>query len=318
MAFAQGPYSGLNQHHLQELLAEREGLMLSRSSVWRILSGAGMVSPKQRRRAQHRHRRERYPQEGMLLQVDGGRHDWLERRGSCLTLVGAIDDATGTVPYALFREQEDAQGYFLLLRGIIGSKGIPLALYNYRHSIFQVNPKQQENLEEQLTGERQPTQVGRALQELGIQSMVALSPPVVGLGGEAVGYLPGPLGQRVAPGRSCHVRGRQPGVLGLPAPVQRPFRRAPGSVQFGLPAAGAWGLSGRGAVLQVPTHGGQRQRGEAGRAHPTVAAGIRPVQLRPGPGGNTRTAGRQPGGCLSRQGHCQRRSPAPSSDATGS
>jgi hypothetical protein len=46
----------------------------------------------------------------MLLQVDGSRHDWLQGRGPYLTLVGAIDDATGSVPYALFREQEDAQG----------------------------------------------------------------------------------------------------------------------------------------------------------------------------------------------------------------
>jgi len=91
-----------------------------------------------------------------------------------------VDDATGTVPYALFREQEDAQGYFLLLREIIGKKGIPLALYSDRHSIFQVNPKQRESLEEQLAGERQPTQVGRALKELGIQSILALSPQAKG------------------------------------------------------------------------------------------------------------------------------------------
>ncbi len=128
MILAQGPYHGLNHYHLQEVLAERERLVLSRSSVWRILTGAGMASPKRRRRAQHRHRRERYPQEGMLLQVDGSRHDWLEGRGPYLTLVGAIDDATGTVPYASFREQEDAQGYLMLLQKIIQRKGIPLAL----------------------------------------------------------------------------------------------------------------------------------------------------------------------------------------------
>jgi hypothetical protein len=78
------------------------------------------------------------------------------------------------------REQEDAQGYFLLSREIIESKGIPLALYSDRHSIFQVNPKQRESLEEQLAGERQPTQVGRALKELGIQSILALSPQAKG------------------------------------------------------------------------------------------------------------------------------------------
>jgi hypothetical protein len=116
----------------------------------------------------------------MLLQVDGSRHDWLQGRGPYLTLVGAIDDATGTVPYASFREQEDAQGYFLLLREIIQNKGIPLALYSDRHSVFQVNPKQPESLEEQLTGELQPTQVGRALKQLGIQSILAQSPQAKG------------------------------------------------------------------------------------------------------------------------------------------
>jgi len=177
---ARETYPGLNHHHLQELLVEREGIGLSRSSVWRILTEAGIPSPRRRRPPQHRARRERYPQEGMLLQVDGSRHAWLEGRGPYLSLVGAIDDATGTVPYALFREQEDTQGYFLLLWEIIQRQGIPLALYSDRHSIFQVNPKQTASLEEQLAGERQPTQLGRALKELGIQSIVARSPQAKG------------------------------------------------------------------------------------------------------------------------------------------
>ena len=178
---AQGPYKGLNHYHLQEMLAEREELVLSRSSLWRILAGARVASPRQRRAPQHRRRRERYPQEGMLLQVDGSRHDWLQGRGPYLSLVGAIDDATGTVPYALFRQQEDAQGYLLLLREIIHGKGMPLALYSDRHSIFQVNPQQGESLEDQLAGGRKPTtQVGRALQELGVQLIVALSPQAKG------------------------------------------------------------------------------------------------------------------------------------------
>lgn len=176
VALAQGSYLGVNHHHLQELLLEREQLRLSRSSVWRILSTAGVSSPKRRRPPQHRCRRERYPQEGMLLQIDGSRHDWLKGRGPSLTLVGAVDDATGIVPSALFREQEDTQGYFLLLREIIGNKGVPMALYSDRHSIFSVNPKQPERVEEQLTGERQPTQFGRALRELGIQPIFARSP----------------------------------------------------------------------------------------------------------------------------------------------
>ncbi len=91
-----------------------------------------------------------------------------------------IDDATGTVPAALFREQEDAQGYFLLLREIIRRKGIPLALYSDRHGIFQRSPREPESLQEQLAGEREPTQFGRALRELGIQPIFALSPQAKG------------------------------------------------------------------------------------------------------------------------------------------
>jgi transposase len=180
VALAQGRYEGFNHHHLTELLAEREGLVVSRSSVWRILTATGLRSSRHRRPAKHRCRRVRYPQEGMLLQIDGSQHDWLEGRGPYLTLVAAIDDATGTVAGAVFREQEDAQGYFLMLREVISSKGVPLALYSDRHGIFQRSIKEAESLEEQLSGERQPTQFGRSLKELGIQAIFALSPQAKG------------------------------------------------------------------------------------------------------------------------------------------
>jgi hypothetical protein len=113
----------------------------------------------------------------MLLQVDGSRHAWLPTGGE-LTLVGGVDDATGMVPYALFRKQEDTYGYLLLLEGILERKGIPLVLYSDRHSIFVTTGK--ETLEEQLRGRRQPTQVGRALEELGIQWIPASSPQAKG------------------------------------------------------------------------------------------------------------------------------------------
>jgi len=116
LELAQSIYAGCNTQHFSELLAEREGITLSRSSLRRIFLKAGIKSPRKRRSPKHRSRRERYPQEGMLLQTDGSRHDWLEGRGPYLTLVGAIGDATGKVPYALFRQQEDVQGYSLLLR----------------------------------------------------------------------------------------------------------------------------------------------------------------------------------------------------------
>ncbi len=66
-----GPYAGCNDHHLAELLALREGIILSRKSVERIRREAGLKATRQRRPPKHRQRRERMSQEGMLLQVDG-------------------------------------------------------------------------------------------------------------------------------------------------------------------------------------------------------------------------------------------------------
>jgi len=177
---ARSTYAGCNNQHFTELLAEREGIVLSRSSVRLILLGAGIRSPRKRRAAKHRSRRERYPREGMLLQIDGSRDDWLEGRGSYLTLVGAIDDATGKVPYGLFRGQEDAQGYILLLRQIVESHGIPQALYHDGHGIFERAQKEPESLEEQLMGKREPTQFGRIMEELGIISITSRSPQAKG------------------------------------------------------------------------------------------------------------------------------------------
>lgn len=177
---ADSRYRGFNTLHFTELLAEQEGIRLSPSSVRRILLGGGIKSPRKRRPSKHRSRRERYPQEGMLLQIDGSRHDWLEGRGPWICLIGAIDDATGKVPFALFREQEDAQGYFLLLRHIVQSYGIPGGLYHDGHSIFEVSPKQLPTLAEQLAGKEPLTQFGRLLKELGITSISARSPQAKG------------------------------------------------------------------------------------------------------------------------------------------
>lgn len=173
-------YSGCNHQHFTELLAEREAIPLSRSSVRRFLLVAGLRSPRKRRPPQHRSRRERMPQEGMLLQWDGSPHAWLEGRGPRLTLVGAIDDATGTVPAAHFRHQEDAQGYFLVLRDTLATKGVPLAVYRDRHGIFQRSVRDPWTLEEELAGQPFPTQVERCLEELGIQSIAAHSPQAKG------------------------------------------------------------------------------------------------------------------------------------------
>jgi transposase len=171
---ARGRYAGLNHTHLSELLAEWEGMTLSRSTVRSILTDAGLTSHRHRRAPRYRYRRIRTPHEGMLIQMDGSHHDWLEGRGTCFTLLLAVDDATGTVPYALFREQEDTYGYFLLIEGIIRRRGIPMAIYTDRHSVFK--PTRPTFNTADRTGGKRQTQFARAMKELGISMILARSP----------------------------------------------------------------------------------------------------------------------------------------------
>ena len=95
---AKGRYRGVNDSHLAELLAENEGIVIGRSSLQRLLRRASVGTTRSRRAPKYRSRRERMPQAGLLVQIDGSPHDWLEDRGPRLTLVGAIDDATGAMP----------------------------------------------------------------------------------------------------------------------------------------------------------------------------------------------------------------------------
>ena len=81
VALARGKYQGFNDHHLTEKLKEQKQIELSREKVRRILRSEGIASPKKRRGLKHRSRRERRASEGMMLQVDGSPHDWLQGRG---------------------------------------------------------------------------------------------------------------------------------------------------------------------------------------------------------------------------------------------
>ncbi|MDO8615080.1 MAG: ISNCY family transposase [Dehalococcoidia bacterium] len=173
-------YAGYNHTHLQEELEEGHSIKLSRRSVSRILTAVGLRSPRKRRTRKHRAHRPPLPRAGMMLQVDGSRHDWLEGRGPQLVLIGAVDDATSELVHALFGEQEDAAGYLTLLRETVRKRGVPLSWYSDRHGIFQRNGKEPWTLAEELAGRREPTQVARALEELGINLILAGSPQAKG------------------------------------------------------------------------------------------------------------------------------------------
>jgi hypothetical protein len=175
-----GKYDGFNDQHFTEKLVEVEGLGLSRETIRRILREAGIGSPRKRRPPKHRQRRERKAQAGQMILWDGSEHDWLEGRGPRLCLMGAIDDATGELlPGVHFTEQESTVGYLRVLRDILKEKGIPHTVYGDRHSSLRRNDKHW-TLEEELAGRQEPTQVGRVLANLGIETRYALSAPAKG------------------------------------------------------------------------------------------------------------------------------------------
>jgi transposase len=179
---ARTKYQGCTQHHLRDLLHEREDRTLSRSSGRRIREQAGLAAARQHKRPIHRRRRQRYRQEGMLLQIDGSRHAWLQERGPWLTLLAAIDDATGKVAAAVLREQEDAAGYLLLVRQLVECAGRPLAFYHDRQGIFAPTgvATEADSLPEQLVGKQNPSQFGRLWEEWAITSRAARSPQAKG------------------------------------------------------------------------------------------------------------------------------------------
>ena len=160
---ASGRYAGCNQHHLLDLLEEREGITVSRSSLPRIMQQAGIGSVKPGPKPKHRLRRPRYPQEGQLVQIDASLHAWLEEWGPRLSLVGGIDDATRNVVGAVFREQEDQQGYFEMIEQMVTRYGAPLALYHDRYTMFPTrrsDVREDHSMAEQLQGTQTQTQLG--------------------------------------------------------------------------------------------------------------------------------------------------------------
>lgn len=172
---AKDKYAGFNDSHFTEKLVEIEGISVSRETVRRVLRGAKLRSPQKRRPPRYRARRERKPRFGAMVLGDASRESWLEERGPGLTLLGFQDDATSKVVAARFQlEYEDTIGYLRLLRQMVEGHGIPLSLYRDRHGAFQRNDEHW-TVEEQLAGRQALTQVGRVLEELGIQSIAALS-----------------------------------------------------------------------------------------------------------------------------------------------
>ena len=172
-------YWDFNDTHFTEKLRECEGIDLNRETVRKLRRKAG-IEPKRRRRAPgHRKRRERKAQEGAMVLWDGSPHLWFGEGYPPCCLMAAMDDAKGKLLAAQIFPFEGTAGYFWLLKQMVKRYGIPVSIYQDRHSTLHRNDDHW-SLEEQLAGRQDPTQVGLALEALGIQPVFALSPQAKG------------------------------------------------------------------------------------------------------------------------------------------
>ena len=166
-------YFGLNVRHFHEKLHEEHQIELSYTWVKQALQAAGMVKRKAKRGV-HRKRRERRPLPGMMLHIDGSHHQWFQDE-RWHDLIVILDDATSEIYYAQLAQEETTGAVMASLRAVIEQKGLFCSLYSDRGAHFWLTPKSGAKVDYQ-----RPTQVGRAMKELGVQMIPSYSPQARG------------------------------------------------------------------------------------------------------------------------------------------
>jgi len=166
-------YFDFNVQHFHEKLSEEHGLAYSYTWVKTALQEAGLVA-RRKKRGSHRKRRPRRPVTGMLLHIDGSEHRWFGD-DRYYELIVIMDDATSEIYYAQLVEAESTHSVMVALREVIETRGLFCSLYSDRAGHFFVTPKRGEKVDRS-----RPTQVGRALQELGVKMIAAYSPQARG------------------------------------------------------------------------------------------------------------------------------------------
>jgi hypothetical protein len=166
-------YRGWNVKHFHEHLVCDHNFAWGYTFTKTQLHAAGLVE-RAKRRGAHRRKRERKPCEGMMLHQDGSRHDWLAGE-PMLDLIVTMDDATSTIYSAFLVEEEGTASSFAGLMETFAAKGLPSSLYTDRGSHYFYTPKAGEAVDK-----TRPTQVGRALDRLGIEHIAAYSPEARG------------------------------------------------------------------------------------------------------------------------------------------
>jgi transposase len=169
----QEQYSDFNVKHFHEKLQREHQINLSYTWVKTALQTAGLVR-RARKRSKHRKRREPRPLPGMMLHIDGSKHQWFGD-GYYYDLIVVMDDATNEIYYAQLVEAESTFTVMAALRAVIEKQGLFCSLYSDRASHFFLTPKAGEKV-----ANKHFTQVGRALAELQIKLIPAYSPQARG------------------------------------------------------------------------------------------------------------------------------------------
>ena len=167
-------YWDFTAKHFHEHLVRDHGFKLGYTWTKSHLQKAGLVK-KAKRRGAHRKKRPRRPLPGMLVFQDGSAHRWLVDFGRDLDLIATMDDATGEVVSAFLVEEEGTLSSFRGLQETIEKKGLFCAFYTDRGSHYFHTPKAGGKVDKD-----RPTQVGRALGQLGIEHIASYSPEARG------------------------------------------------------------------------------------------------------------------------------------------
>lgn len=183
-------YFDLNVKHFHEKLKEKHGIELSYTWVKSALQGAGLVKKDPKRRT-HRKRRARRSLIGMLLHIDGSKHQWFQDQ-RWYDLIVIMDDATSEIYYAQLVEEESTQTVMAAIREVVETKGQFCQLYSDRASHFFYTAKAGDVVDRERL-----TQVGRALKDLGIEAIPAYSPQARGRSERGFGTWQGRLPQEL-------------------------------------------------------------------------------------------------------------------------
>jgi hypothetical protein len=164
-----------------EYLGNKHGIEASKETVRQWMIGAKLWRAKPEKVQQVHVWRPRRSRFGELVQWDTSEHDWLEGRGEKLYLIAMIDDATSRL-WARFVRHDSTEENMRLLWSYLEKFGRPLSFYMDKASIFRTAEKRKRDEPgvDQDPVEMPPTQIGRALQELGIPWIAAHSPQAKG------------------------------------------------------------------------------------------------------------------------------------------